>query len=379
MYDTCIIGAGPIGSHIARKLSILGHRVLVLEKKAAADRDVCCTGIVGKECLGLLETTGEIVLRKANCATLFSPKQRSVTLQREGDIAYILDRPLLNTKLYERAQASGADYKFSCFVTKIESSQEGVKIFASSIGNCVFEAKSVVIACGYGSNLPVKLGLGGITRFTVGIQAEVETNNCRSVELYLDQTRTPGSFSWLVPTRENRALAGMMTNSSPHTRLCDLLSLLREKGKISGTYGQCTCQAIPLGRPTAICGDRVLVVGEAAGHIKPITGGGLYFGLLGADIAINVLHDALLAGDLSGDRLSDYQYRCSRLLGTEIKIGRWLRDFWFRLGNTHLEYLFDIIACKRARSFIENSDSFSFDWHGRMLLNSLKLFSPVPW
>jgi flavin-dependent dehydrogenase len=73
MYDIGIIGAGPVGSYIAYKMSKLGHNVLVFDKKHHAGQDICCTGIIGKECLDLLDLDNEIVLRKANSATFFLP------------------------------------------------------------------------------------------------------------------------------------------------------------------------------------------------------------------------------------------------------------------------------------------------------------------
>ena len=46
MYDVAVIGAGPIGSHVAYRLAGMGNRVIVLEGKANLAGPVCCTGII---------------------------------------------------------------------------------------------------------------------------------------------------------------------------------------------------------------------------------------------------------------------------------------------------------------------------------------------
>lgn len=68
--------------------------------------------------------------------------------------------------------------------------------------------------------------------------------------------------------------------------------------------GKIRQKAIPLGTLPRTYGDRILVIGDAAGQVKPTTGGGIYFGHLGAKIAIDVLKEALEGDDLAAARLS---------------------------------------------------------------------------
>ena len=51
MRDAVIVGGGPVGSYLAAKLARLGYKVLVLDKKGAPGQDICCTGIIGRQCL----------------------------------------------------------------------------------------------------------------------------------------------------------------------------------------------------------------------------------------------------------------------------------------------------------------------------------------
>ena len=72
MYDVVVAGGGPIGSHVAYKLAGMGHKVAVLEKKGRVGEDVCCTGIIGQECVSSFEIK-DAILRRVNSAKLFSP------------------------------------------------------------------------------------------------------------------------------------------------------------------------------------------------------------------------------------------------------------------------------------------------------------------
>jgi flavin-dependent dehydrogenase len=80
MYDTLIVGAGPTGSYIADKLAASGHKVIVFEKHEKVGEAVCCTGIVGKECLDLVPVDGNVILREENSAKFFAPSGKFLHL-----------------------------------------------------------------------------------------------------------------------------------------------------------------------------------------------------------------------------------------------------------------------------------------------------------
>ena len=92
-----------------------------------------------------------------------------------------------------------------------------------------------------------------------------------------------------------------------------------------------TALALRLLRKT--CGERILVVGDAAGQVKPTSGGGIYYGMLCADIAANTLNTALHRDDLSVKNLSRYDREWRRKLGREIMIGYWARKLFERLSD----------------------------------------------
>jgi len=373
LYNTIIIGAGPVGSYLAGKLAQLGHKVLVLDKKMAAGQNICCTGIVGKECLDLLPVDKNLVIRQVSSARLLAPSGKPIRLWRSDKVAYVIDRPALDQALADRAQAYGVCYLFGTQVSDIEVGTERIQVSA----NCgeqkkLFEAETAVISTGFGSSLPSRLGLGEINDFVIGSQAEVNMTNPDEVEIYLDQRLAPGGFAWLVPTRDNRGLAGLLTHQQPERHLNKLLSSLKTQGKITSTEVSPGYGAIPLRPLPKTYGDRILVVGEAAGQVKPTTGGGIYYGLMCADIATDTLHQALQAHDLSKSRLDSYQKRWRARLGKELKVGYWAHRFYKRLDNRQIECLHSFISNNDIPQFIADLDDLFFDWHSELILKTLK-------
>jgi len=373
LYDTIIIGAGPVGSYLAEKLVHLGCNVLVLEKKMAVGQDICCTGIVSKECLDLMQINDNLIMRRVSSATFLAPSGKPLRLWRSHEVAYVIDRPALNLALADRAQEAGACYLFGTQVTDIQAGIDNLKVSANHRENKrLFEAKTAVIATGFGSSLPSRLGLGDINYFAIGAQAEINITKPDEVEIYLDQQLAPGGFAWLVPTRDNRALAGLLTHHQPERQLAKLLLTLRNQGKITSTEGPPSFGAIPLRPLSKTYTDRILVVGEAAGQVKPTTGGGIYYGLVCADKAADALHRAFQAHDFSESMLASYQKGWRARLGKELQIGYWAHRLYQKLDNRQIERLHNFISSNGTPEFVAELDNFSFDWHSELILKTLK-------
>jgi len=372
LCDAVVVGAGPSGSRVALGLASLGYNVLVLEKKAIPGEEVCCTGLVSQKCLELLGVPSSIVLRPANSTRILSPSGKVLRLWRDGAVAFVIDRPALDRVLADQAQAAGASYCFGTRVTGVRVEAEYVTIEAESRGEVkTYQCRALVLATGFGSSLPARLGLGRIKDFIVGAQAEVRVNT-DEVEVYFSREIAPGSFAWLVPTREGSGLAGLMTRYQPGKWLNRLLLWLKSEGKITSTECQHRYGVIPLCPLKKTFTSRTLIVGEAAGQVKPLTGGGIYYGVLCADIVVEVLDRALRRGDLSEGALSLYQSRWQAELGTELRLGYQLHRLYRRLGNGQIEFLHSQAARYGVAQFVSDAESLPFDRHSKIVSGVLK-------
>ncbi len=372
MYDVIVIGGGPVGSYVAYKLAGMGHDVVVLEQKEKLGGRVCCTGIISQECVNSFAIDDSVVLRRLSSAKLFSPSGRLLRLWRQETQACIIDRAVFDTAVASWAQGKGAQYALNSPVGDIELGDDGVRVEATRQGEeSNFEARAVVIATGFGSRLVGGLGLGKIGDFVMGTQAEVKTIGVDEIEFYFGQEIAPGFFAWLVPTSPPRALVGLLSRRSPGRYLKKLISSLLAQGKIVSDEAELSHRGISLKPLARTYSRRLVVVGDAAGQVKPTTGGGIYYGLLCADIAANSLHRALDDDDLSSRNLASYEREWKKKLGRELKIGYWARKFYEHLSDRQVDRVFDIIKSKGLDDALLKTDDLSFDWHGEVILRLL--------
>ncbi len=186
MYDVVVVGGGPVGSYVAYRLADMGHAVLVLERKPRIGEPVCCTGIIGRECVSSFAIESKVILQQVNSARLFSPSANLLRVWREETQAYILDRAAFDMAMADRAQDKGAEYALDSLVREIEIEESRVKIEASHRKVALnFETRAVVIATGFSSRLTERLGLGRVGDFVIGAQAEIETTGINEVEVYI--------------------------------------------------------------------------------------------------------------------------------------------------------------------------------------------------
>jgi len=370
LYDVAVAGGGPVGSWVAYRLAGMGHKVVVVEKKADLREPVCCTGIIGKECVDRFDIDEDVIFRWANSASISSPSGTLIHLQRQEPQACILDRPAFNVSLASRAQDRGVEYLLSSPVNGIEGRDDRVRLKCEGCerGTEFIEARVAVIASGFGSKLVDELGLGGAGDSVMGVQAEVETGGVDEVEVYLGQKVAPAFFAWLVPTSPKRALMGLISRCRPGFYLRRLMSSLADQGKIASAESELSYGGVALKPLTKTYSNRVIVVGSAAGQAKPTTGGGIYYGLLCADIAADNLHRALESDNLSAKSLANYQKRWKKELGWEMKLGYWGRRFYELLSDRKIDRIFDIIKKNGIDESLLKADDLNFDWHGRVIL-----------
>jgi digeranylgeranylglycerophospholipid reductase len=364
---------------MAHELASSGYDVAVFEEKSAPGLNACCTGIISTECFQSLDLGTDVILTKVNSAKFFSPSGRCLRFQTERVQAYVVNRLLLDKAITSKAQSQGAQYFFSSPVIDIIPGKDSIQAETLCSGaREIFSARAVVLANGFRPKLPRKLGLGKIKNFLVGAQAEIEVENVNEFEVYFGQEIAPGAFAWLVPTSINKAYVGLLATSQAKQHLQKFLNNLSCQGRITSREVEIEQKAIPIGTLARSYGDRVVVIGDAAGQVKPTTGGGIYFGHLGARIAAEVLDEALRSDNLTADQLSRYQKQWKAKMGKEISHGYWARWAYAKLSDRQIEGIFNILDSDGIAEALLNSNNFSFDWHSRLVLAVLRRSSAYP-
>jgi geranylgeranyl reductase family protein len=379
-FDVIVVGSGPAGSYIACDLASSGYSVAVFEEKSASALKACCTGIISTECFQSLDPTRDMILAEVKSAEFYSPSGRCLRFQTENVQAYVVDRVSLDRALASRAQSKGVQYFFSSPVVDILPGKDSIEVEALCPGTReTFSARAAVLANGFRPRLPHKLGLGRIKRFLIGAQAEIEGTDIDEFEVHFGQRIAPGGFAWLVPISSGKAYVGLLASCQAKPYVRKFLEDLSSQGRITKRKAEIGQRAIPIGTLARSYGDRLLVVGDAAGQVKPTTGGGIWFGHLGARIAAKVLLEALGGDNLVAGHLSRYQKEWKAKMGKELSRGYWARWAYSRLNDRQIEGILKALESSGTSRALLSSDGFSFDWHSKLISTVLRRSSVYPW
>ncbi|MDZ4247507.1 MAG: NAD(P)/FAD-dependent oxidoreductase [Dehalococcoidia bacterium] len=279
------------------------------------------------------------------------------------------------------AQEAGAEYIFDAATETIEITGRKVIIGASKNGNSIsIEAKSVVVASGFNPKFTRMLGLGQIEYSATGWQTEVDTNGMVEAEVYFGKNVAPGFFAWLVPFSPGRAKLGLLSRNGGGALLQTFWSDMYSRGKVTSPITETYHGAVPLKPLAKTYNDRVLVVGDAAGQVKPTTGGGIYYGLLCSTIAAACLHEAIARDDFSSKMLKKYQDEWHKKLYAELKVTYLARRAFQKLSDKQIDNIFETVSSKSIHEELLSEEDFSFDWHGKLILKALKypsLWNPL--
>ncbi len=357
----------------ALRLSERGHRVAVVDWRHDIG-DKLCTGIVGIECGRRFPPDEGHVIREAKAATIVSPAGRRYSIERREPHALIIDRVSYVAALARRAEAAGAELILGPRVSRVEVSDSDVSVTVScGKGRDSLSARLLVLASGFGSPLVRAAGLpnGRNDGYMTGVQAEVIVDGVEDTEVYLGERIAPGSFGWLVPLDGSRALAGIVSRKRLNGHMDRFLSDLRSDGRVREVTKGPARWGIPLRPAQRTYADRVLVVGDAAGLVKPTTGGGIYYALLSGEIAAETAAEALSAGDLSARRLRGYERGWKAVFGRELTVGYYARMLYEALRDDQIDRLQSELWSSGLKDDLIDQREFSFDWHGGVILKAL--------
>jgi flavin-dependent dehydrogenase len=142
------------------------------------------------------------------------------------------------------------------------------------------------------------------------------------VEMYYGRHVAPGFFAWIIPLGEGRARVGLAAKVMAKTRLESsirkhpVISKRLEHASIERGFGGIVLVGNPIKKTVA---GRFLVVGDAAGMVKPTTGGGIIMGGTAAKVAGRVVSSALSSEHSIEEKLRVYDSKWRALLMRELR------------------------------------------------------------
>ena len=361
MHDVVIIGAGPAGSMAAERLAARGRDVLVLEEHAEIGAPVHCTGLVGEEAFAEFGLPASLIFARASAASFWTASGQSIRIDSERVRAAIIDRGALDRHLAERAEAAGATVRAGQRVDRVAVQPDGVAV--TSAGGEV-RARVCVLACGANYRFHRSLGLGLPAAHLLSAQLEIPFPAAPDIEVRLGRDVAPEGFAWMVPFERGgiaRARIGLMSKSSAGPRFRRFAAALASRAGVTAPMQAPRLKMLPLGPVPRTYADRVLAVGDAAGLVKPTTGGGIYYGLLSGAIAADVIDRAIETGQTDAYALKTYETSWRARLGSEIQAGLRFRRIASGLSDASMDALIKLARVDGVVPLLK--EHASFNWH----------------
>lgn len=360
MFDVAIIGAGPSGSMLSRLLADKGHSVVLLEEHAQPGHPVNCSGIIGLEAFQRFDLPHTPIIRGIDSFQFHSPGGSTLHYQHPQPLAFAVNRAMFDEEMAAQAVAAGAKLMTSSRVNQILIENDGVQLNINQ-NSTALKCKLLAIATGAGTKLIKDAGLASNQQFVFGAQTECETIELKDVEIFFGQDITPFNFAWIIPLQQGHAKIGLICEKNPTDSLKRFITNAENAGKVLARNSNIQNSLLPLTPIKRSYTERTIVVGEAAGQLKTVTCGGIYYGLLAAEIGADVLSAALKKNYFGSDALSMYEQRWKNLLGKELEIGLCLRSAFKKCSDSKIDSLFEIASKNGLMKLIR--EKANFDWH----------------
>lgn len=339
--EIVIVGAGPVGCYTAQLLKNYGIKARIIEKHREVGKLVRCAGLVGREVFEntLLPLSKSSIVNQINGA-LFFFRDDNFLIERK-DVAYVIDR-----ERFDKELSRGLNVECGKRLIEITKERAGY-ILKTNIDDIY--ADIVIGADGPNSLVRKFINLNkndkkiDKIKFYKGVQYRIKLNkdSFPSTIAQVHIREGISFFIWLIPEGNNIIRLGVISENC-HKDLEQFMKDFRITGKIIEKLAG----IVSLGL-TQNFYQNIALVGDAACQTKPLTGGGIYYGLKSAEI---------LAECIREDKLAEYDRRWKRKFGREIKFGLKARQVYEKLNNNELKDIF-LIFKKNVR-FIEKIADF---------------------
>jgi flavin-dependent dehydrogenase len=346
----------------------------VLEEDSVIGVPVHCTGILSADAFDLPGIPAEAILRREATARAHAPSGQQFSFTAPGEEIFVIDRGAFDHGLARAASRAGAVISTGTRAQTLTVESRGVQVDVERDGNtCGLAARVCVIATGARYRFQRRLGWGIPSLLLSSAQCEVPAPPATGFDVFFRRDTGPDGFAWLAPMERGgitHAKVGVMVRGRAQGVLDRVVADLRRQGRIRTGPAPSVVRPLPLAPLARTHGDRVLAVGDAAGLVKPTTGGGIYYSLLSATWAAEVVTRAFERGDFSVRALGAYEAAWRERLGRELRVGVWARRLAARLTVVDIDRLVDLAIHDGVAPILRRSGRFN--WHACLILELLR-------
>jgi digeranylgeranylglycerophospholipid reductase len=355
-YDLLIIGGGPAGALAARTAAEKGLSACLVEKRPAIGAPVRCAEGIGREALAeFVDPDPKFISAEMTGAAIVAPDGFRMKLESAmagNKVGYILDRKVFDRELVWQAAEAGADVFVKTRATA--PVMEGKKVTGAELDFCgqkhTVKADIVIAAdgveskfsrwCGIDTTVPAREIMSSAQYVLTDIDIDPH-----ATVFYLGNEVAPEGYLWVFPKGKRAANVGVGISgrkSGKGHRAKDYLDRFVRREFPKGKTIECIVGGVSVCEPLpATVSDGLIIIGDAARVVDPLTGGGIYNGMFTGKLAAEVAAGCIGKGDVTKRALMSYDsgWRSSKM-GKTIARNYQIKEFLIKLSD---EKLNDII------------------------------------
>lgn len=385
-YDCVVVGGGPGGAWAAKHAAEKGARVLLLEKDREIGVPVRCAEAVGIQGLNaVVELRERWISNVIKGAILVSPSGREVLVASDHDEGYVLDRKIFDYDLVQMATMAGVDVLTKAYVHGLEKPNgvvQGVKV--QHLGkkfdiptHLVIGADGLESRVGRWAGLKTHIKLRDMESCLQMTLSNINVDP-RYIYLYFGKDIAPGGYLWVFPKNEHVANVGLGI-SGDFARHKSAQRYLQ--GFIARKFPDAAVLYTVVGgvpcAPTLkqIVAHGLMLVGDAAHQVNPMTGGGIVTAMLAGKMAGQVAAEAIELDDFSEGRLSKYSKKWHESEGKNHARLHKLKQAVYKLSDMDLNKTADkILHLAPEKRTITNILKTALLKNPSLVLEAFKLF-----
>lgn len=330
-YDAVIVGAGPGGSMTAKTLAERGVRVLLVEKRQEIGIPVRCGEATGTATLGEfgIAPKKSFIASETRGAHIYSPNGTRLEMVSEKPTGYVLERRIFDKHLSVLAAKAGADVRVRTYATgliKDNGFVTGVRLkhFNEEYDvrcGCVVGADGIEGKIGRWAGIDTRTKLSQMTSNVQFEMAGINIEDPTVLRFYFGSEVAPRGYVWIFPKGDDIANVGLGIRSSKAPALEYLKKFVNSSKELRrGSIVGIVSGGVPVQGPIEkSVGNGVLLVGDAARQVDPLTGGGIYNAMKCGTIAGEAISEAAERKDFSEKMLLRYEQEWKEAVGKKLR------------------------------------------------------------